>query len=542
MATDWATAASGSLTKLSVGCAALSGWRAIALALALGVAAALALPPVYLLVMLIPAFTGFTWLLGGGRSWGASLVLGWGFGFGFFATGLYWIGNSVLVDAERFGWLWPFAVTGLPAGLALFIALAAALVRALVPAPDQHLARAFALTAAWGVAEWLRGHVLTGFPWNQIGYVWSVSDATIQIYSLAGIGFIGILTVLSAALPAALVPAAGRTATGMPAACALICATFAVPLLIWTYGAWRLAVAEETQFHPKIRLRIVQPNIPQHLKWLPARRDENFKILLEQSMAPAALPFSHVIWPESAPPFFLERERTARKLIADMLQPDRSLLTGAVRFAASGGELTKLWNSVLIVGADGQIQDRYDKFHLVPFGEYLPWRNFLAKFNIDKLAAGAVDYHPGPPPGLLRTPSLPSFRALICYEVIFPGEVRRAGRPEWLLNVTNDAWFGDSSGPRQHFAAARARAVELGVPLVRSANTGISGVIDGHGRVLAKLAMQRRGHIDSRLPKSLKIPPPYLTVGEIPFSVLLIVLAGGALWFRAGCLPALKQR
>jgi apolipoprotein N-acyltransferase len=505
----------------------LNAWRACAVAIICGAALALALPPVYFFPAIFFSFPILIWQLSAAPSLRRAFVIGWGFGFGFFVAGLYWIGNAVLVDAERFGWLWPFAVSGLPAFLALFIAAAAVVTHILVPpVKGTVITRVIVFTAMWAVAEWLRGNILTGFPWNLVGYAWSLSDLSAQSYALGGVTLMSVITVLAGAFPAVLIG-------GRKLALAWILPIILV-LPFLAYGAWRLQPADTVGVHENIRLRIVQPNIPQHLKWRQDQKRLNFEKLIAISDTDKTA-YNYLIWPESAAPYFLENEVKRRRDIAAILPTGSHLITGAIRYRAAAGRISKLWNSVLVINHQGQVTGSYDKQHLVPFGEYLPKRDILSRIGIDKLAAGAIDYVAGRASGLMEVDGLPPFRALICYEVVFPNEVARNPRPTWLLNVTNDAWYGDSSGPRQHFEIARARAIENGVPMVRVANTGISGIVDSYGRVVSKLAMNTSGVIDGNLPKSLSQPTIYARYQEWPFAVMVGFL------FALGLLLRLKS-
>ncbi len=507
--------------------ASLTGWRALLFSILAGAFLALALPPFFVFPIIFVSFSILLWQLSAATSWRQTFAIGWGFGFGFFVAGLYWIGNAVLVDAARFGWLWPFAATGLPAFLALFIALAAVITNLFVPpGPRYHLLRAIALAATWAAAEWLRSNVLTGFPWNLLGYAWSFSDISIQAFSLVGVMFMSAISVLIGCLPAALMTKSGGLrslllAVGIPS---VIAGIFIV------FGTWRLATTPDPGVHENIRLRIVQPNIPQHLKWKNDMRRQNFSKLLATSVAEEGN-YNYLVWPESAAPYFLDNEPARRRDIANILNGTRHLLTGAIRYQADAGRITMLWNSVLVLDPQGQVIDRYDKSHLVPFGEYLPMRTILSRFGLQKLAAGAVDYVPGNSAEPVSITGLPAFRALVCYEVVFPQEVARGSRPAWLLNVTNDAWYGNSTGPRQHFEITRARAVELGVPLVRAANTGISAIFDAFGRVIGKIPLLEQGVLDGNLPKPLVKPTIYAIFGDWPFAGLLgiFVLVAGIL-------------
>jgi len=498
--------------------------RACIVAFICGAGLALALPPVYFFPAVFLAFPFLIWQLSSAHNLRDAFVAGWGFGFGFFVAGLYWIGNAVLVDADRFGWLWPFAVSGLPAFLALFTGAVTVATHILVP-PEKGsvISRVMIFTAMWVFAEWLRGHVLTGFPWNLIGYTWSVSDVSAQSYALGGVALMSVITVLAGALPAVLI--ADRKSVYI----------WILPILLVLpflgFGAWRLQTTDAVGVHEDIRLRIVQPNIPQHLKWRQDQKRLNFEKLLAIS-GTGETAFNYLVWPESAAPFFLENEVERRRDIAAILPTGSHLLTGAIRYRAAAGRISKLWNSILVIDHHGEVIGHYDKIHLVPFGEYLPKREILSRVGLDKLAAGAIDYVAGHEAGLMEVDGLPPFRALICYEVVFPNEVAKNPRPAWLLNVTNDAWYGDSSGPRQHFEIARARAIENGVPMVRAANTGISGIVDSFGRVVGKLPMNTSGVIDANLPEKLPQPTIYAQYREWPFTGTVGILFAFGLFLR----------
>lgn len=510
------------LCRLAQELAVLSGWRRYGLAFLLGALLAAALPPVDLAPLIFVAFPGLLWLdEGSSRPW-ASARLGYVFGLGFFVAGLYWVAAALFVEIERFWWALPFAVLGLPALLAFFPA--AALGAAGLAARRLHLApvaRVCLFAAAWAATEWARGNVLTGFPWNLVGYVWSGgfpgSLAVLQSTAWIGIYGLSLLTVLAAALPALLgtaslrpLPPARRAAPAVAAAALIL-----VPAAA---GAIRLELlpprATETW------LRLVQPSIPQSLKWDPTAADANFRRLIELSAAPADHPLAAVLWPEAAATFLLERDPGRRAAVAAVAPKNGYVLAGALRAAPASGPPRQIWNSVEAIDAGGAIRAHYDKAHLVPFGEYVPFRSLL-KFS--KIVPGDIDLSPGPGPRTLALPGLPAFSPSVCYEAIFPGAVvDRTARPAWIFNVTNDAWYGRSSGPYQHFAIARTRAIEEGLPLVRVANNGISGVVDPAGRVVARTGLDSIGYADIALPASAP-PTPYGTVGDWIFIAMLLL-------------------
>ena len=498
-------------TRLAAAVQGPRGWRRAALATGLGALAALALPPFHLVVLLIPAFVGLLWLVDGCRGIKAAAAIGWLFGFGYFLVSLHWLGNAFLVDADRHALVMAPAVLGLAAGMAIFPALASALARF---APGTGWRRLLALAAAWILVEWFRGWFLTGLPWSLVGHAWAVSDEMLQATAVVGVPGLGAMTLL-----AALSPARVRGRRDL----LVVAALFAMLAMLWVGGRARLAAPgpDDSTDH---RVRVVQPNIPQRLKWRRDMRQANFARLLALAYSRPLAPGTLVIWPETATPFFLEERPPALRRIAEGL-PQRGLaLVGSPR-RAPGGE-RRLWNSLLVVAPPGRVVLRYDKQHLVPFGEYLPFRALLGRLGLAKFAAGSIDYSAGPGPRVLRHPDLPELQPLICFEAIFPAE-RPPERPRWLLNITNDAWFGDFAGPRQHFEISRLRAIERGIPLVRAANTGISAVIDAHGRVRAALPLGEAGVLDEALPSPLPAPPPYGRFGDLtwmPVVVLILIL------------------
>jgi len=503
--------------------AALAGGNRHGFAALLGALAALALPPVGAIPLLAVAFTGLVWLIDASARPRAAFAAGWFFGVGFFVAGLYWIGIALLVDVARFGWMIPFAVGGLAAVLALYAGLAAVVAYLAAPAGAGRVA---ALAVAWAAAEWLRGVLLTGFPWNPIGSVWAVLPAMMQAASVAGVYGLGLLTVAVAASPAA---GRGRTAWRWAGAALLLLA------LLWSAGALRLAAAPSGTV-PGVTLRLVQPDIPQAIKWREDLAAAHFARLLALSTAPAAgltagpAP-THIVWPETATPYFLAADAARRHAIAGAVPPGGLVITGSVRIERDAGAGTRIWNSLHAIDGAGAVRATYDKAHLVPFGEYVPFRAVL---DVAKVTPGAIDFTPGPGTVTLALPGLPPASPLICYEVIFPGAVaRRDARPGWLLNLTNDAWYGRSSGPYQHFVTAQFRAVEEGLPVVRAANNGISGVIDAHGRVVARLGLARRGHLDAALPLALAAPTVYARIGDWPLGALVALVLGLALRRRA---------
>jgi len=504
------------------------GWRRAAIAFLAGAASALALAPFNAWPVLFVTFPVLVWLVDGsaaGRWSGAWLAAGagWCFGFGYFLAGIYWVGYAFLVDAKTFGWLLPFAVAGLPAYLALFSALGLGAARLIwVRGPVRIIALAVTLT----VAEWLRGHLLSGFPWNAFGYALTEPLALAQSVALVGVWGLTFLSVAIFATPAVLID--DPADTRHPRRALLI----AVMLLaaLTGYGLARLST-NPTEYVAGVKLRIMQPNLQQDDKFNYTAKTqvmERYLALSNRVTGPQSngvQDFNLLIWPESAFPFFLTREPEALAQIASLLKPQTELITGAVRAApAADGRSTRAYNSVYVIDPDGSIRSVYDKVHLVPFGEYLPLQHLLEQLGLRQLTKLAGGFLAGDRRRTMEVPGAPNMLPLICYEAIFPAAaVPRGERPGWLVNVTNDGWFGISPGPHQHFQQARVLAIAQGLPLVRAANTGISAVVDPLGRVINSLPLGAEGVLDSRLPTAIE-PTVYARFGD---TALLAFLAVG---------------
>ncbi|MGO9360521.1 MAG: apolipoprotein N-acyltransferase [Xanthobacteraceae bacterium] len=511
------------------------GWRRAAIALLAGAASALAMAPFNAWPVLFVTFPIAVWLIDGaaaGRLAGipAAALAGWWFGFGYFLAGLYWVGYAFLVDADIFGWLLPFAVTALPAGLALFTALGFALARLLW---TGDAARVLALAASLTVAEWLRGHVLTGFPWNAFGYALSEPLALAQIASLIGLWGLTFLAVAIFASPAALIDRAApgnQSMRARPWFASLL--GLAVLAALALFGVARLA-REPTRLVQNVRLRIMQPNLTQDVKFNYSAKAEvmrKYLALSDRATGPATTGVKDatvLIWPESAFPFFLTREADAMAQIAALLAPSTTLITGAVR-APDGprvGRTITAYNSVYAIDHDGSILGVYDKLHLVPFGEYLPFQPIMERLGFMQLTKLRGGYLAGALRQPIDLPHAPRVLPLVCYEAIFPGDVvPRDERPGWIVNLTNDGWFGISTGPYQHLQQTRMRAIEEGLPIVRAANTGISAVIDPVGHIVARLGLGIEGVLDSGLPSPLP-PTLYSRLGDWPAAVMVALAA-----------------
>ena len=438
------------------------------------------------------------------RGWRGAFGVGAVFGFAHFCVGLYWVGNAFLV-AGVLPWAAPFAVAGLAAACALFVASACALYRWLAP---RGLWKPVVFASLWTLAEWLRGTlILGGFPWSLAAYVWTPWPAMLQFAALAGAYGLGWLTAFAASAPAAFTARVGGPRTWwIPAA--------AVALLAVNAAAGKVVLWQNpVTAREDVRLRLVQPNIAQERKWRADLIAERFRRHADLSATPADAPPNVIVWPETASPWDLSRPFAERARVVAAAPRGGALIAGAMRSETGPDGARRLWNSLQALDDSGRVVGQYDKFHLVPFGEYAPLHGFFLTAGLLRDVTG---FSAGPGPRTLTAPGAPPFGPLICYEAIFPGAVvDPAARPEWLLNVTNDAWYGDSPGPYQHFEQARLRAVEEGLPLARAANSGISGVIDAWGRVTAKSALGEAVVVDAWLPPP-RPPTVFARVGNLP--------------------------
>jgi apolipoprotein N-acyltransferase len=515
------------------------GWKRAAIAILAGALSTLAMAPFNAWPVLFLTLPVVVWLIDGaaaGRLRGvpAAALAGWWFGLGYFVPGLYWIGYAFLVDAPTFAWLLPFAILGLPAYLALFTALGFALARMLW---TRDAWRVISLAASLTFSEWLRGHVLTGFPWNAFGYALTEPLALAQTASLIGLWGMTFLAVAIFASPAVLIDGSSHGRRPWIAPAIALVALLAMAI----FGVVRLQ-GRPTVMLANVKLRIMQPNLQQDVKFNYSAKAEVMKkylTLSDRASGPQSTgvrDVSILIWPESAFPFFLTHEADAMAQIADLLPKGTVLITGSVRApdVPPGTRVTRAYNSIYVIGHDGSVLSVYDKLHLVPFGEFLPFQGLLEKIGLEQLTRVQGGFIPGTGRRALEIPGAPRALPLICYEIIFPGDILgRDGRPGWIVNLTNDGWFGISTGPYQHLQQARLRAVEEGLPVVRAANTGISAVIDPMGRTVARLGLGLEGVLDSGLPAAIPATI-YARAGDIPTAIVVVAAAMLAIRRRVG--------
>lgn len=482
--------------------------KTLILALILGFLAALALPPIYILPALWLSLPGLLWLIGRAASWKQAALIGLAFGFGLNVVGLYWITEPILIEAAQFWWLVPFAVPGLALVVGVFTAVPAALAW-MAPAG---MPRILVLAGTWTLADLALQFVFTGFPWNFWGTDVAIPGllGTVLIQPAAWIGVLGLTLCI---VFVASLPSLGLR--GLAASLGL--------MIVWgAAGAWRLSSAKPAE--PAAIIGVIQGNgtaefvsdrtaaLALFRRYLTLSADAVAKA---RAHNPKNLPII-LLWPETASPFLLQTDVAARQAIAETVGPDVTVITGMLRF---GDDNQAIYNSLGVLRGPGPLLATYDKWHLVPFGEYQP-----AWLPLQILPGEGFTRGKGPT--TLHVPGIPPVGPIICYESVFSGQiVQERDRPDWIALVTNDAWFGNSSGPRQHLAAGRLRAVEEGLPLARAANTGISAVFEASGREKARLGLARQGALVMPLPGPL--PPT--------------VFASWGLWAPAilGCLTAL---
>lgn len=485
------------------------------LAFGIGAVGALGFAPLNLWPLLLIAFVLLIWLLDGTPSAREALWLGWCFGFGHMIVGLYWVGISFRYQANMPASAGVVAVLLLAAFMACYSAIAVGLVRRYWGVGPE---RIFLFVATWTLGEWLRGVLFTGFPWNLVGTAWLPVLPVAQAASVVGAYGLSALFIMMAGGLALLGDRNPRSFwySGM---------IFSVLLAIGLAGAVRLVLDPPARSEP-VQLHIIQANIGQDQKWddETGRRNLQEHLVLTDKAVTERGP-GIVIWPETAIPNLIEEEPTTRYLLSRHILAPGAIITGGLRVDREpDGTPIAARNSLFVVSPEGAVEATYDKHHLVPFGEYLPLRDILEGVGLARLAPGAVDFMPGPGAKTLVAPDVPPFSPMICYEAIFPGGGASKGqRPEWLLNISNDAWFGQSSGPYQHLASARLRAIEQGLPLVRSTPTGVSAIIDGYGRILASTSLGRQEILTGSLPPVLSATA-YSFLGSNPTLLGLIFM------------------
>ncbi|CAN7468890.1 apolipoprotein N-acyltransferase [Phenylobacterium sp. LjRoot225] len=513
-----------------------TAWAQRGWALAAGLAAGLAHPPFGVLVGLL----GYALMLRmveapAARPLRQAFFRGWLAGLGYFAVSVWWVVEPFMVDAKTQGWMAPFGLTFLAGGLALFWGAAALAYRALKP---RGFGRVLVFAGCLAGAEWLRGHVLTGFPWDLPGESWRAGSAPSQLASVVGVYGLSWITLALASAPALLFDVRPRRDRAVALAAAL-----AALAGLYGFGAARLTGARPVAASAP-HVRVVQADIDQKDKWRPENLNQIFATYLELSRRPssgvsAATRPDIVVWPEGALPAVIDDllapELPYAPALSAALAPGQTLLMGANRAETGPLGQPRYFNSLIAFHREAaglRVSGVYDKHRLVPFGEFMPLADFATKVGFRSLVHMPEDFTAGPPPRPLVAAGMPPVQPLICYEALFPGLAREGDgradvRAAWILNVSNDAWFGATSGPLQHLNLASYRAIEEGLPIVRATPTGVSAVIDAYGRVLpgARLGLGEFGVIDARLPPALA-PTPYVRWNDSAFALMMLVSLG----------------
>ncbi|NBV06154.1 MAG: apolipoprotein N-acyltransferase [Proteobacteria bacterium] len=470
------------------------------LAICAGVLINLAFAPLNFFPAVFISLSLFYFLLEKKHSNKTVFFIGWCYGFGYFLAGVYWISIALLVDAQSFAWLIPFALTLIPAALALYFAMMALSYNFLVKkfSLSKNYEKFLILASCWLIFEILRSFLFTGFPWNLLGYVWMFNDSLTQAASLFGAWGLSFFAVLISLLPILFFCERSKGDK------IFFVVMVALLIMSFVYGNWRIK-DEKILSDKNIKLRLVQGNIKQEMKWNQNQKYLNLIKQINLTNQKETSDIAAVIWSETSVPYAIdENSELIQKLqLAVPKQKDGKgiLITGALRLKYVNDEISNVWNSVFLIGNQGIIAS-YDKHHLVPFGEYVPLQKYLPFIN--KITDGAIGFSQGLGPQTIHSDSF-SFSPLLCYEVIFSDEIiNQQDRPDLLVNLTNDSWFGNSSGPYQHFDMARMRAVEYGIPLARVASTGITAFFDPFGRVVNQINLNQEGIIDVELVKKLE--------------------------------------
>ncbi|MGB0935500.1 MAG: apolipoprotein N-acyltransferase [Alphaproteobacteria bacterium] len=484
-------------------------YTSILLAFVYGLGLGTSMPPLSIFVAPFVFFPAFLWLLSHAnhQTYKNYFILGTSFGFGYYLIGLYWVTFSLGVDIERFYWLVPLALIGIPMLNALFIGVAALPLKLI--RWEYRLARVFCFSLLWLAGEWVRGHVFLPFPWNLMGYTWERIAEILQLTSVFGIYGLSLLTVFGASIL--------YTRKLIPMLSVLILAGAG-----YFYGDFRMQqpIPETDTF-----VRIVQPNISQEERWHTNDHRQFFHQMLRMSALPAEQPIDVIVWPESAIYGYIAELPQLRSFMSLHLPDNTFTILGSTR---RDDDTKRFWNTLFVIDDKGKIRGTYDKHTLVPFGEYVPLRWLIPDF-ITKITAGEYDFVGGDGPETFEgLGNLPPFSTTICSEAMYPGQqYPKDERPEWMVNITNDAWFGDSSGPYQHLLKARVRTIEEGLPLIRGANTGISAVIDAYGNILQHLPLNSEGIIDASIPGHIAEGTLYSTYRNWMLIALVLIFGLG---------------
>ncbi|MFV0627503.1 MAG: apolipoprotein N-acyltransferase [Alphaproteobacteria bacterium] len=493
--------------------------------LILGTIAVGGLPPYYHFYLLFFSFTGLLLLINNAEKPKQAFACGYWFGFGFFSIGFSWIGNALLIDAATTGWLYP--ITLLSSGLffGLFTALPAYLSFKYFKGIYQ---RYIAFGCLWTLFEWLRSFILTGFPWNLLGSVLAFDIKYVQLADIFGTYGLSLLVLLMCGAPALLI-----SQRNFKSAITCFIFLFTTPIVIFYYGTIKLN-NNNTLEKSEIKIRIVQPSIPQKMKWDEKSLKNNFDEYIRISKSENLEDIDFTIWGETASPFPLDMEPLYLQKSTEAISKKGYLVTGSIKYEYNFSEgMYQPANALMVINNEGKILDSYDKSHLVPFGEYIPLKKFLPSW-IKPVTNVVANFKQGNGNKSIKIGEHPSFGGLICYEIIFPSQiVDKSNRPRWLINITNDGWYGVSSGPYQHLVTTQLRAVEEGLTIVRVANSGISALISSNGEVLEQILLNKKEFLDTFLPRNLDIKTLYSIYGNcLIVTLCLSILTLMIMWCK----------
>ncbi|MBQ9731920.1 MAG: apolipoprotein N-acyltransferase [Alphaproteobacteria bacterium] len=477
--------------------------------------AVLALPPFYKIWTLFPAFSLLLWYAGALVNPKQVFKSGYYFGFAYFAFGLCWINNALLLDADKFGWLIPVAFFASGLFFGLFVAIPVWICGFF----KDVFARFLGMATLLVLFEWLRSFVLTGFPWNLFGSVLAFSDDLIQIADVFGVYGLSWIVIVVASSPVMLLSAPKWSKISALLVPLILCG------IVYLYGKGKLGQYSYEESDTVVRL--VQPAIPQSLKWNPAVLEENLTQYIKMSQLPSDYDLDFVIWGETAFPYSMQHDEYHRGQLKFAVPENGALVTGGIRYGSDTNGQYQVYNSMFVVNANAEVIDYYDKSHLVPFGEYVPLRKYLPDW-LEPIASQIGSFSSGSGFQPITFADKPEFGGLICYEVIFPHHIAdKYNRPKWVINLTNDGWYGDSAGPYQHLVAAKMRAVEEGLTIVRVAGSGISALIAPTGEIIKQLGLNEQGVLDVKLPQRMVLYTIYAKYGN---TIILIWCAFVLLW------------
>jgi len=494
----------------------------------LGVLFTLCFAPYHYFILGFFSFTGLFLILDSLKTSRQVFWHGFFFAFAHHVTGLYWISYSMLVEADKFAWMIPFSASLIPAYLALYAGFACYLTYKLNFKP---IPKIIFFTSLWVLAEYARGTLLTGFPWNLAGYTAISQIALAQFASIFGVYGLSAVVIFLFLSPYLAIKHLEKHKDLPPVYKYPLALYLLAPAMIFycAISEWgEIRLFENSEKFENTSIRIVQPNIPQKEKFDPSRVTDQLFKYYRLSLADSKLEDFEpdlIIWPEAATPLNIDANKMFLEEVTNVIPYDSFLILGSVRF--EGSEFNQqVYNAVEFIDSEGTVLgEHYDKHHLVPFGEYVPLRQYLP--GVERIANGIGDFDRGDGPKTIELPNFESFAPTICYEIIFPGEVvdrTSEVKPKWILTITNDAWFGDTSGPYQHLDIARMRAIEEGLPVIRSANTGISAVIDSTGRVLNYISLNTEGIIDTKLPQTTAFETYYSFYGNRTILIFCLAL------------------